>query len=101
MQHCGFSGMLADMETSGASGSRRPALNRGGSHDHVEHQHGHDHRPGEHHEHGGGLADWLMHVLRPHSHEASYKIHATMEASAAQGARKGPGWCTTSSAASS
>jgi cation diffusion facilitator family transporter len=79
MLHCGFSGMLAGMERSAAPVSHRSGRSR----DHDEQQRGHDHGPGEDHEHGGGLAERIAHGLRPHSHEAGDKIDATMEASAA------------------
>jgi cation diffusion facilitator family transporter len=39
----------------------------------------HEHR----HEHRAGLADRLVHVIRPHSHEAADKIDTAMQASAA------------------
>ena len=51
-------------------------MDRFGTHDHG---HGHEHR----HEHHAGLADRLVHVARPHSHEAADKIDTAMQASAA------------------
>lgn len=53
-------------------------------HDH-DHGRGHEdgHEDGHEHEHGGsGLAAWLRHVLRPHSHEAADQVDAVMEGSA-------------------
>lgn len=68
------------------------AFSRPGGHDahdgHV-HDHGHDQNPRDHHHdhevHGRrpGLADRMLHMVRPHSHEAADKIDAAMEASAA------------------
>jgi Co/Zn/Cd efflux system component len=56
-------------------------------HDHGhdrEHGHGHDHDHGGHgHSHGAGVLARVLHVVRPHSHEASDKVDAAMEASAA------------------
>lgn len=51
----------------------------GGGHepDHA-HEHGPDH---EHHEHPGGLRDKLIHLLRPHSHDAADSVDAALEAS--------------------
>jgi cation diffusion facilitator family transporter len=47
----------------------------GPRHEH-EHEHGHDHG------HGAGILARVMHVVRPHSHEAAGKVDAAMEASA-------------------
>jgi cation diffusion facilitator family transporter len=52
-------------------------------HDHNQgpagdHDHGHDHN----HDHGTGMLARLGHMVRPHSHEASDKVDAAMEASA-------------------
>lgn len=51
----------------------------GGGHE-PDHPHGHgpDH---EHHEHPGGLRDKLIHLLRPHSHDAADSVDAALEAS--------------------
>jgi cation diffusion facilitator family transporter len=50
-------------------------------HGHVHrHEHGHGH-DGEH-RHGTGVTARLLHVVRPHSHEAADKVDAAMEASA-------------------
>jgi cation diffusion facilitator family transporter len=47
----------------------------------------HDHDHGHKHEHSGsGLAAWLRHVLRPHSHEPADQVDPAMKASA-QGMR--------------
>jgi hypothetical protein len=44
------------------------------------HEHGHDH---EHdHDYESGVLAKVMHVVRPHSHEAADKVDAAMEASA-------------------
>jgi cation diffusion facilitator family transporter len=47
---------------------------------------GHHHDAGHEHEHGddpgSGLATWLRHVLRPHSHEPADQVDAVMDASA-------------------
>ena len=60
----------------------------GRSDPHHEHGHGHEHRhehghghDGEH-RHGTGVTARLLHVVRPHSHEAADKVDAAMEASA-------------------
>ncbi|MFI0369311.1 cation diffusion facilitator family transporter [Actinomadura sp. 1N219] len=52
------------------------------------HGHGHVHGEGsgESHRHGGRAKGRVLHVLRPHSHEASDKVDSAMEASA-QGMR--------------
>jgi cation diffusion facilitator family transporter len=42
------------------------------------HDHDHDHG----HEHGSGIWARLLHVVRPHSHEAADKVDSAMEASA-------------------
>ena len=52
-------------------------VNTDGAHGHG---HGHDH------EHGTGVRAKVMHLVRPHSHEAADKVDAAMEASA-QGLR--------------
>jgi cation diffusion facilitator family transporter len=50
-----------------------------GHHGHDgDHDHSHDHD----HDHGAGLLARVRHVVRPHSHEASGKVDAAMEASA-------------------
>jgi cation diffusion facilitator family transporter len=65
---------------------------RDADHPHAGHSHeshgGHSHEPGrpEHSrgdEHHDGLAARILHVLRPHSHEAADKVDGAMEASAA------------------
>src|ERR1700751_6199058 len=43
-----------------------------------DHSHGHEHGHG----HGAGLLMRLMHLVRPHSHEAADKVDAAMESSA-------------------
>lgn len=55
---------------------------------HQHHQeasgHHHDHDGGHEHEHAGGnvVIGWLVHQVRPHSHEAAGKVDQAMEASA-------------------
>jgi cation diffusion facilitator family transporter len=63
---CGFSAMLYGMSSSGSP------------HD----IHGRDH--GHHHDHGHrpGILARLVHLVRPHSHEAADKVDTAMEASA-------------------
>src|SRR5215469_3460255 len=56
--------------------------NAGGPH----HEHDHHHADDHDHEHGAGVMARLMHMVRPHSHEAADKVDAAMEASA-QGMR--------------
>jgi cation diffusion facilitator family transporter len=63
-----------------ASGAHR-GHDSGHSHDH-NHGHGHEHDHEHEHEHAAGLLARLMHLVRPHSHEAADKVDATMEASA-------------------
>ena len=53
----------------------------GPRHDH-EHDHGEDHEHGHHHDREAGILARVMHVVRPHSHEAADKVDAAMEASA-------------------
>lgn len=87
MLQCGVSGMLAGMDPIGSPGSQRPELKHGHRPDHGGHDNDDAHSPGEDHghsrDHNAGLADRIMHWLRPHSHEAADKIDATMEANAA------------------
>jgi cation diffusion facilitator family transporter len=67
------------MDKSGAKGSASRA-------EHPSSEHGHDHPPHGHghgHGHRAGLADRIVHVVRPHSHEPADKIDTAMEASAA------------------
>jgi cation diffusion facilitator family transporter len=54
-------------------------LHPGHGHDH---DHGHEHGHGHDHEHGAGVLGRVLHVVRPHSHEAADKVDAAMEASA-------------------
>jgi len=49
-------------------------------HDHGDKEHEHDHGHG--HDHRAGIRARVMHVVRPHSHEAADKMDAAMEASA-------------------
>ena len=54
---------------------------------HHEHNHGHEHERVAHghahdHSHGNGVLAGLVHLVRPHSHEAADKVDAVMEASA-------------------
>jgi cation diffusion facilitator family transporter len=75
------------------------SVSSGGAHgghddDHGhDHHHGHDHNHGHEHErvahghahdhsHGNGVLAGLVHLVRPHSHEAADKVDAVMEASA-------------------
>ena len=69
------------------------SVSSGGAHgghddDHGhEHNHGHEHGRGDHgrahdHSHGNGVLARLVHLVRPHSHEAAGKVDAAMEASA-------------------
>src|SRR5579871_3098168 len=54
-----------------------------GSHGHHGRQaaeHGHD--DGHDHDHGTGILARVIHIVRPHSHEAADKVDAAMEASA-------------------
>ncbi|MGO9082027.1 MAG: cation diffusion facilitator family transporter [Streptosporangiaceae bacterium] len=44
-----------------------------------DHHHDHDHEGGHS---GSGLAAWLRHVLRPHSHDAADQVDSVMEGSA-------------------
>jgi cation diffusion facilitator family transporter len=60
-------------ETSG----QHPDHDHGQEHEH-DGGHGHDHD----HEHGAGILARVVHVVRPHSHEAAGKVDAAMEASA-------------------
>jgi cation diffusion facilitator family transporter len=46
------------------------------------HGHDHDHGHPHSHDHGAGVLDRLLHLVRPHSHEAAGKVDAAMEASA-------------------
>jgi cation diffusion facilitator family transporter len=55
---------------------------RGHDRDHDQAPHNHDH-DNEVHGHGPGLAGRILHLFRPHSHEAADKIDAAMEASVA------------------
>ena len=50
-------------------------------HDHDGPDHGHD-RATHEHRHGSGLLAGLVHLVRPHSHDAGDKVDAAMEASA-------------------
>ena len=53
-------------------------VNASGAHHGHDSDHGHEHGHG----HGAGLLMRLMHLVRPHSHEAADKVDAAMEASA-------------------
>jgi cation diffusion facilitator family transporter len=84
---CDIRGILGDM-----SESRWRQGEREADHSHVGHSDephdGHTHERGrpEHsrgEKHHDGLAARILHVLRPHSHEAAGKVDAAMEASAA------------------
>jgi cation diffusion facilitator family transporter len=55
---------------------------RGLHRDHDHHDHDHDHDHDHAHEHETGVWARLRHLVRPHSHEASDKVDAAMEASA-------------------
>src|SRR6266568_5123929 len=48
------------------------SVSSGGAHRGHEHDHGH----------GNGVVARLLHIVRPHSHEAADKVDAAMEASA-------------------
>jgi cation diffusion facilitator family transporter len=50
--------------------------------DRHEHEHGHEHGHDGEHRHGTGVTARLLHVVRPHSHEAADKVDAALEASA-------------------
>lgn len=52
-------------------------------HDHDDVAHAYVHEDEHRHEHRAGFADRLIHVVRPHSHEAADKIDTAMQASAA------------------
>jgi cation diffusion facilitator family transporter len=94
VRQCVYPRMLYLMK--GARGSQHDYQHdhdRAHGHDHG-HEHGHSHG-GEHHDghgvHGRGHDRWpgtglarrLLHVARPHSHEAADKVDAAMEASSA------------------
>lgn len=57
----------------------------GPRHEHGDgngHEHGQGHEQDHGHEHGPGVLAKVVHVVRPHSHEAAEKVDAAMEASA-------------------
>src|ERR1700744_499589 len=56
--------------------------NASGAHRGHDSDHGHDHNREHDHEHAAGPLSRLMHMARPHSHEAADKVDAAMEASA-------------------
>ena len=60
------------------SGDAHRGYDGGHGHEHQHGAHGHDHE----HRRANGVLARLPHVLRPHSHEASDKVDAAMEASA-------------------
>ncbi len=62
-------------------GRSDPHHEHGHGHEH-EHGHGHGHGHDGEHRHGTGVTARLLHVVRPHSHEAADKVDAAMEASA-------------------
>jgi Co/Zn/Cd efflux system component len=76
VRQCVLPRMLEAMD-----GRSDPRHEHGHGHEHRhEHEHGHGH-DGEH-RHGTGVTARLLHVVRPHSHEAADKVDAAMEASA-------------------
>jgi cation diffusion facilitator family transporter len=72
--------MLVAMEISNRGREHHHQHGDASPHDH--HDHNHEHGYG-HHDHGTGVLARLLHVARPHSHEAVDKVDAAMEASAA------------------
>ncbi|MHB1593185.1 MAG: cation diffusion facilitator family transporter [Streptosporangiaceae bacterium] len=63
------------------SEARAPHHGHDGGHGH-DHPHGHGHGHEHEHEHRPGAWGRLLHMARPHSHEAADKVDAAMEASA-------------------
>jgi cation diffusion facilitator family transporter len=76
---CEHRGILGDMsESRWRQGERESDHSHvGDSHEDVRHHRDHGHK------HHDGLAARILHVLRPHSHEAADKVDAAMEGSAA------------------
>lgn len=76
------------MDPSAAHGSPRPAGSPGGGREHAHdgREHDHAHEPGQErdhdHRHRAGLSGRIVHLLRPHSHEAAGKVDTAMQASA-------------------
>jgi cation diffusion facilitator family transporter len=71
---CDFSGMLASVIE---STPRNAAHELHDHHGHGDHRHDHDGR-----DHHLGLVSRMLHLVRPHSHEAADKVDAVMAASA-------------------
>jgi cation diffusion facilitator family transporter len=61
--------------------TRAPHGDHDGGHIH-NHDHGHAHDDGHAHGHKTGMLVRLLHMVRPHSHEAADKVDAAVEASA-------------------
>ena len=71
----------------GISGPHRDHIPSHSTHGQGHHDHHHDgrdeHDHDHHHDHKTGVIARLLHLARPHSHEAADKVDAAMEASAA------------------
>jgi cation diffusion facilitator family transporter len=77
--------MMNGMSSDEAGSRHRHDDGHGHDHHHDrghDHGHGHDHDHGHDHGRRAGALSRLLHVARPHSHEAADQVDAAMEASA-------------------